>query len=230
MAHRAFAAFAARALALGVPAIAFAAFAAAFAFAWGFPASALPPLAPMRLRYCLMDSSTEPAIYYLAANKQSEPFREERCLPIGIWGRWIVPEKAETRLESGARILERRYWAHTETEKLRYFGYCGTEFSPKVPTCVFGGRISRKLAGDGFRTSQHANPLMVSFRCSTFAIRKSEINPSGTVLEKLIDPGKNHSRPFHIRLRGLEAVRGQQYEDRNYRSGQGWRWSGKVVG
>ena len=116
MAHRAFAAFAARALALGVPAIAFAAFAAAFAFAWGFSASALPPLAPMRLRYCLMDSSTEPAIYYLAANKQSEPFREERCLPIGIWGRWIVPEKAETRLESGARILERRYWAHTETE------------------------------------------------------------------------------------------------------------------
>jgi hypothetical protein len=59
------------------------------------------------------------------------------------------------------------------------------------------GRILRKLAVDGFRTSQHANSLMVSFRCSTFAIRKSESNPSGTVLEKLIIPGKNH-RPFHI--------------------------------
>ena len=58
-AHRAFAAFAARALALGVPAIVFAAFAAAFAFAWGFSASALPPLDPIRLRYCLMDSSTD---------------------------------------------------------------------------------------------------------------------------------------------------------------------------
>jgi amino acid transporter len=32
---------------------------------------------------------------------------------------------------------------------------------------------------------------------STFAIRKSESNPSGTVLEKLMDPGKDH-RPFHI--------------------------------
>src|SRR3979411_1169603 len=39
-AHRAFAAFAAR------------------AFAWGVPATALPPLAPIRLRYSLMDSST----------------------------------------------------------------------------------------------------------------------------------------------------------------------------
>jgi hypothetical protein len=80
-AHLAFAAFAARALAWGVPAIAFAAFAAAFAFAWGFSASALPPLDPMRLRYCLMDSSTVSAIYYLAANKQRKPFREKRCYP-----------------------------------------------------------------------------------------------------------------------------------------------------
>ena len=46
--------------------------------------SALPPLDPMRLRYCLMDSSTERPIYYLTANKQSEPFREERC-PVIIW-------------------------------------------------------------------------------------------------------------------------------------------------
>ena len=38
---------------------------------------------------------------------------------------------------------------------------------------------------------------MVSFRCSTFAIRKRESNPSGTVLEKLMDPGKNQ-RPFRI--------------------------------
>src|SRR5258708_5040925 len=84
LAHLAFAAFAARALALGVPAIAFAAFAAALAFAWGFPASALPPLDPMRLRNCLMDSSTEPPLYYVAANKQKELFREERCPPSGI--------------------------------------------------------------------------------------------------------------------------------------------------
>jgi hypothetical protein len=78
LAHRAFAAFAARALALGVPAIAFAAFAAALAFAWGFPASALPPLDPMRLRYCLMDLSTEPTTYYVAANKQSKTSKETK--------------------------------------------------------------------------------------------------------------------------------------------------------
>jgi hypothetical protein len=40
-------------------------------------------------------------------------------------------------------------------------------------------------------------PLMVSFRCSPFAIRRSEGNPSGMVLEKLMDPGKNH-RLFHV--------------------------------
>jgi hypothetical protein len=30
----------------------------------------------MRLRYCLMDSSTEPTIYYLAPNKQSKTSKE----------------------------------------------------------------------------------------------------------------------------------------------------------
>jgi hypothetical protein len=31
----------------------------------------------------------------------------------------------------------------------------------KLPTCVFDGQIVRKLAVDGFRTSQHANALVV---------------------------------------------------------------------
>jgi hypothetical protein len=31
-----------------------------------------------------MDSSTEPPLYYVAANKQKELFREERCPPSGI--------------------------------------------------------------------------------------------------------------------------------------------------
>jgi hypothetical protein len=67
----------------------------------------------------------------------------------------------------------------------------------KLPAWVFDGRILRKLAGEGFRTSQHANSFMVSFWCFSFAIRKSESKPSGTVLEKLMDPGENH-RPFRI--------------------------------
>jgi hypothetical protein len=75
---------------------------AAFAFAWGSSASALPPLDPMRLKYCLTDPSTEPTIYYLAANKQTEAFQRKRCAQSDFGADGIVPEKPETTLEASA--------------------------------------------------------------------------------------------------------------------------------
>jgi hypothetical protein len=61
----------------------------------------------------------------------------------------------------------------------------------------FDDRILSKPEVDGFRTSQHSNPLTGSFRRSTFAIPKSDGNTSRTVLEKLMGAGKNRSAVSH---------------------------------
>jgi hypothetical protein len=74
-----------------------------------------------------------------------------------------------------------------------------------------GGKLGSSLEVTRHLTDQYSNPLTVSFRRSTFAIRKSDSNTSGTVLEKLMDAGENCAfpAPFHISLRGFEAVKGQ---------------------
>src|SRR5258708_39591082 len=57
-------------------------------------------------------------------------------------------------------------------------------------TCGISRKARRHLGR--YPPPYHSNPLRVSFRCSTSAIRKSDSNPSGRVLAKLMDPPETH--------------------------------------
>jgi hypothetical protein len=69
--------------------------------------------------------------------------------------------------------------------------------TPSNPTAILDGEIVA-LDAEGVPGSNCCNNgRNARARRLAFDIRKSDSNPSGTVLEKLMDPGKNH-RPFRI--------------------------------